>query len=162
VRPHRLIWFLLPLATACADSGHTRTVLKNASAGRLAVECLADTASGGWKGLKPDRLRAVQASFHADTCFLTKPDGKLVLVQTLPAGDSLELGQGREAWLGLFTTPPLAWEAVTARPADGQPVRLTTATLKQFVTGTYLEEYSCCGEYRRITRVFNVAVPSVP
>ncbi|TPG58018.1 hypothetical protein [Hymenobacter nivis] len=160
MRPHFLLWFLLPLATSCADSGHTRTVLKNTSAGRLTLECLADTASGVWKGTKPEQLRAIQASNHADTCFLTNPEGKVVLVHTLEVGDSLAVGRGSEAFLWAFTTPPLDWEAVTVRPAAGQPVRLTTATIKQFVTGTYMEEYSCCGEYERITRIFNVALPS--
>ena len=162
MRPHLLFWFLLPLATACADSGHTRTVLKNTSASRLTLDCLADTASGTWKGIQADRLRAVQEQFHADTCFFTNPAGKLLLVHTLAPGDSLELGQGSESFLSVLTTPPLDWEAVIARPTTGQPVHLTTATLKQFVTGTYMERMSCCGEYVRITRVYNLALPSVP
>jgi hypothetical protein len=85
---------LLPLASACADSGHTRTVLKNSSTGRLVVECSGPTGS-----VELDRLGALQATYQADTCFLTKPDGEVILVKTLAAGDSLPLGEGREAFV---------------------------------------------------------------
>ncbi|QIL78449.1 hypothetical protein [Hymenobacter sp. HDW8] len=162
MRPHHLLWFLLLLTTSCADSGHTSTVLKNTSTSRLTITCTAKTVAGDWKGLKLDDLRAVQEALHADTCFLTEPEGKLVMVRTLEAGDSLVLGQGREAFLRRFTTPPLDWEAVTARPAAGQPVTLTPASITQFVTGTYRERERCGSECERITRVFKVELPATP
>jgi hypothetical protein len=163
MRPHHLLWLVLPLTTSCADSGHTSTVLANTSTYPLSIDCIASidtTAPLQWRGLQPDNLPALQASYQADTCFLTKSAGKLVVVKTIAAGDSFELGAGHDALLWLLTMPPLDWESVTVRPVTGQPVNLRPTTIKQFVTGTYEERNYCCGEYERITTVYRVPFPT--
>lgn len=157
MRAQHLLW--LPLLTSCADSGHTRTVLVNASAAPLVLECTADTASARWRGLTPDRLGQVCTSYQADTCFFTQPAGKLVVVKTLAGGDSLQVGEGQEVLFNLLTKPPLEWEAVTVQAVGRQPVRLTAATLQQFIAGAYEERAYCCGEYLRITQVYQAPFP---
>lgn len=134
-------------------------MLVNTSTRRLVVVCRAPTESGYWQGIQPDRLRSLQEEYQADTCFLTKPNGKLVLLKTLAVRDSLQLGAGREAFWWPLTTPPLAWESVTVQPAAGQPIHLTASTIKPFVTRTYLDIESCCGEYEKITRIYQLALP---
>ena len=162
MRPHYFLWLALPLATSCADSGYTSTVLVNTSTNPLPIKCIVrtdNTAPPSWQGLQSHNLPALQESYQADTCFLTKSTRKLVLVKTLGAGDSLDLGSGHDARLWLLTKPSLDWDSVIVGPPIGPSVNLTPTTIKQFVTRTYEEHVTCCGEYERITSVYRVPFP---
>jgi len=140
--------FLLPLAS-CADTSYTATRLQNTAA---PLTITGDTAE----------LRMLQTTYWADTAFYTRASSKITLVCQLATGDSLEVGQGGEGPFWQRNPPPLEWDTIRVRPATGSPVQLTTASIKHFVTGTSEKRYQCCGEYLRITKVYEVTFPQSP
>ncbi|GGF28449.1 hypothetical protein GCM10011383_45240 [Hymenobacter cavernae] len=101
-------------------------------------------------------------SYRADTAIYTQASGKITFVCHLATGDSLEIGQGDEGPFWHRNPPPLFCDTVVVSPATGPSVRLTEASIPQFVTGTSEERYRCCGEYLRITKVHEVAFPQSP